>query len=158
MFGIPLELLALGLLVIANGLLAMAETAVVSARKSVLEREAQEGDLAAAAVLDLTRHPTLFLGLVQFWLTLSGMIAGVLAGTRFAEPVASRLSTVDWLAPWSHLLALIFVTFGLTVFLLLFGELIPKRIGLAHPEKVAKQLAGTMRSLSLLAAPLLWVF
>jgi len=66
MFGIPLELLALGLLVIANGLLAMAETAVVSARKSVLEREAQEGDLAAAAVLDLTRHPTLFLGLVQF--------------------------------------------------------------------------------------------
>jgi|UniRef100_UPI00404AB8C4 putative hemolysin len=158
MFGIPLELLALGLLVIANGLLAMAETAVVSARKSVLEREAQEGDLAAAAVLDLTRHPTLFLGLVQFWLTLSGMIAGVLAGTRFAEPVASRLSTVDWLAPWSHLLALIFVTFGLTVFLLLFGELIPKRIGLAHPEKVAKQLAGTMRSLSWLAAPLLWVF
>lgn len=158
MFGYPLELLALCLLVVANGLLAMAETAVVSARKSVLEREALDGDRAAAAVLDLTRHPTRFLGLVQFWLTLSGMIAGVLAGTRFAGPFADRLIMIGWPAAWSQVFALVFVTFGLTAFLLFFGELVPKRIGLAHPEKVAKLLAGTMRTLSWLAAPLLWVF
>ncbi len=158
MFGLPLELYALCLLVIANGVLAMAETAVISARKSLLEKDAQDGGLAASSVLELMRHPDRFLALVQFWLTLSGMIAGVLGGTRFAGPVAMKLNQFQFLAPWSQPLALILVTFGLTSFLLLFGELVPKRIGLAHPEFVAKQLASTMRTLAWLAAPILVVF
>jgi putative hemolysin len=158
MFSHPLELIALCLLVVANGLLAMAETAVVSARKSALEKDANKGGEAASSVLLLMRHPARFLALVQFWLTLSGMIAGVLGGTRFAAPVAAWLSQVPMLAPWSLTLAMILVTLGLASFLLLFGELVPKRIGLAYPETVAKLLAGPMRTLAWLAAPILVLF
>ena len=81
MFNLPLELMILGLLVVANGVLAMAETAVVSAKKTKLRKLAAKGDVGAGQALELAAHPARFLALVEFWLTLSGMIAGVLAGT-----------------------------------------------------------------------------
>lgn len=155
MFGIGLELLVICGLVLANGLLAMAETAVVSARKSSLEDAADEGRKAAASALALAQHPTRFLALVQFWLTLSGMIAGVLGGARFASPVAAWLRGFGPIAPVAPELAFVIITIGLTAFMLLFGELVPKRIGLAYPETVAVLLAGTMRALAWLAAPFL---
>lgn len=155
MFSIGLELTVICLLVIANGLLAMAETAVVSARKSLLEEKAAEGNRSAASALTLAQHPTRFLALVQFWLTLSGMIAGVLGGVRFAAPVGAWLAGHTPLAPVAPELGFVLVTIGLTAFMLLFGELVPKRVGLAHPEQVAMLLAGTMRALAWLAAPFL---
>lgn len=155
MFSNGLELLVICGLVLANGLLAMAETAVVSARKSVLEEAADEGSRAAASALTLAEHPTRFLALVQFWLTLSGMIAGVLGGARFAGPVAAWLRTYPPIAPVAPELAFVTITVGLTAFMLLFGELVPKRIGIAYPERVATLLAGTMRALAWLAAPFL---
>jgi len=158
MFGLPLELPVILLLVLANGLLAMAETAVMSARKSLLEKDAHEGGAAASSVLLLAQHPTRFLGLVQFWLTLSGTIAGVIGGTRFVGPLADRIAQTPALEIWAPAIALLTVTVGLASFMLFFGELIPKRVGLAYPEKVAKLLAGTMHSLSWLAAPILILF
>jgi putative hemolysin len=155
MFSLPLELFCICLLVIANGLLAMAETAVVSARKSLLEARAGAGSKAARSALALAEHPTRFLALVQFWLTLSGMIAGVLGGARFAGPVAAWLRAFPALAPAASELGFVLVTVGLTAFILLFGELVPKRIGIAHPEQVAVLLSGTMRTLAWLAAPFL---
>ena len=80
MLSFPTELLILALLVLANGLLAMAETAVVSARKARLRQGAADGQEGAARALALAEQPARFLALVQFWLTLSGMIAGVLGG------------------------------------------------------------------------------
>ncbi|MFI5356198.1 MAG: hemolysin family protein [Opitutales bacterium] len=154
----PIELIVLCLLVLANGLLAMAETAVVSARKTLLQKDAEAGDKSSASALMLAQNPTRFLALVQFWLTLSGMIAGVLGGIRLVAPLAL------WLQHWpvpvslSHALAFVLVTVGLTAFMLLFGELVPKRVGLAHPEVVARLLAGTMRALAWLAAPFLKIF
>lgn len=159
MSGLTLEILLLCFLVLANGVLAMAETAVVSARKAKLRRQADAGNRAARQALVLAGNPARFLALVEFWLTLSGMIAGVLGGVRFAGPLAAWLAReLPPLAPLAPALGFSLVTLGLTSFILLFGELVPKRIGLAHPERVAALLAGTMRSLAWLAAPFLRVF
>ena len=155
MLSLPFELLLVGLLVLANGLLAMTETAVVSARKARLRELAAKNDLGAARALVLAEHPTRFLALVQFWLTLSGMIAGMLGGARLAPQLAEVLARVPVLAPFAGALSFVIITVGLSAFMLLFGELVPKRIGRAHPEKVAALLAGSMRGLAWLAAPFL---
>jgi len=151
------ELLILALLVLANGLLAMAETAVVSARRGKLRRLANDGDQGASRAIALSEQPARFLALVQFWLTLSGMIAGVLGGAKLAGQVQRELLTLKWLpvhlAPAS---AFVIVAIGLSGFMLVFGELVPKRIGLAQPERVASLLAGVMGALAWLASPFLW--
>ena len=155
MLSFPTELLILALLVLANGLLAMAETAVVSARKARLRELAGQGDGSAGRALALAEQPARFLALVQFWLTLSGMIAGVLGGAELAGQLAERLARIPSIASAASTLAFVAVILGLSAFMLLFGELVPKRIGLAHPEKVAALLAGWMRALAWLAAPFL---
>ena len=158
MTGLPIVIFLICLLVVANGVLAMAETAVVSARKARLRRRAETGNSAAQQALSLAANPARFLALVEFWLTLSSMIAGVLGGTRLAGPLGEYLSQVAWLAPFAEAVAFVIVTVGLTAFVLLFGELVPKRIGLAYPERVTGLLAGTMRLLAWLAAPFLRIF
>jgi putative hemolysin len=158
MLSVPLELLILACLVLANGVLAMAETAVVAARKTKLRQLALKGDGRAAKALALAEQPMRFLALVEFWLTLSGMIAGVLAGAKLSDDVAGWLGRWPALAPWAYALALVVVTLGLTSLMLLFGELLPKRVGLAYPEKVAVLLAGTMRTLALIVGPVLRFF
>jgi putative hemolysin len=158
MLSLPIELFILAALVLANGVLAMAETAVVSARKSKLKKLAAKGRVDAAQALALAEQPARFLALVEFWLTLSGMIAGVLAGARLAGDVEDWLRVRFALGASAGGIALVGVTVGLTSFMLLFGELVPKRIGRAQPEKVAAALAGAMSKLAWLAAPLLRVF
>lgn len=153
------ELIVIILLVAANGVLSMTETAVVSSKRARMEERAAKGDRRAARALVLLEHPRRFLSLVQFWLTLSGMIAGVLGGVRLAGRMNEWLlyiwSDLPALARHSHAVALIVVTVALTSFMLVFGELVPKRIGLAYPERVASLLAGVMRALAWLAAPFL---
>lgn len=158
MFSHTLELIILCLLALTNGLLAMAETAVVSARKSQIERESLDGNVAASYALRLIQQPARFLGLVQFWLTLTGILAGVMGGLTFFMPVATWIAYWPALAPWSEPLAFAVVAFALTLFLLVLGELVPKRIAIAHPETVLKQLAGAMHALTRLATPVLLIF
>jgi len=148
-------LLVLVLLVIANGLLAAAETAVVSARKARLRAKADAGGKGARGALLLAEQPARFLALVQFWLTLSGMIAGVLAGAVIAGSAAAWLARWPGIAPWAPAGAFVAVTLALTSFMLVFGELVPKRIALANPERSAAILAPSMRALAWLAAPVL---
>jgi putative hemolysin len=155
---VTLELLVLALLVLANGVLAMAETAVVSARKGTLRKLAAQGNKRAAAALALADQPARFLELVEFWLTLSGMIAGVLAGAELAADVAIWFAQWPVIAPHAMGASLVLVTFTLTAFMLVFGELVPKRIAASHPEKVATLLAGLVRTLAWIMAPLLKLF
>jgi len=157
MLSVPFELFIICLLVLANGLLAMAETAVVSARKTRLRELAANQHGGAAKALALADQPGRFLALVHFWMTLSGMIAGVMGGARFAPEVGSALAGIPLLAPYATALGFVLVTLVLSAFMLLFGELVPKRIGRAHPEKIATLLAGSMRGLAWLAAPFLRV-
>ncbi|MEI6051228.1 MAG: CNNM domain-containing protein, partial [Opitutaceae bacterium] len=88
MLSLPLEFIILGLLVLANGVLAMTETAVVSAKKTKLRKLAAKGDVGAGKALALAEQPARFLALVEFWLTLSGMLAGVLAGAHLAKELS----------------------------------------------------------------------
>jgi putative hemolysin len=156
MLSLPTELLILALLVVANGLLAMAETAIISARKTRLRKLAQRGNRRAARALALAEQPTRFLALVQFWLTLSGMIAGVIGGAELAGQVERGLAQLLPMPPWGlWALAYALVTIGLSALMLLFGELVPKRVGLAYPERIASLLAGFMCALAWLAAPFL---
>ena len=149
----------MGLLVLANGVLAMAETAIVSAKKTKLRKLAAKGDVGAGKALALAEQPARFLALVEFWLTLSGMLAGVLAGAHLAKELSAWIvETRPVLTAYADQLGLFVVTVGLTSFMLVFGELVPKRVGLAYPERVAALLAGTMRGLAWLAAPLLKFF
>jgi magnesium and cobalt exporter, CNNM family len=155
MLSLPTELSILVLLVLTNGFFTMAETAVVSARKIKLRQLASKGGAGAIRAAALVEHPSRFLALVQFWLTLATLIAGVIGGLGLAGQVAARLARVPQLAPEAWTLSIVLVILGLAIFLVLFGELVPKRIGLAHPEKAAVMLAGIMRVPTILAAPLL---
>src|SRR5580692_9387684 len=100
------ELLILGLLVVANGIMTAAETAFVSARKERLRRMAEGGGEGAAAALAIAEHPGRFLGLVQFWLTLTSVIAGVALVASAAEEFSTLFARWPLVSPWAE-------TFGL---------------------------------------------
>ncbi len=145
----------LALLVVVNGLLAMAETAVLSARKGPLRKAVKQGLPGASQALSLAENPTRFLVLVQFWLTLSGTIAGVLGGAELGDDVRRLLVSSGCSQVWSGPLAFGLVALGLAGLMILFGELVPKRIAAANPERTAARLAGAMRLLAWLAAPVI---
>jgi putative hemolysin len=148
------ELLILGLLIVANGLLTAAETAFVSARVAKLEEMAESGSTGAAAALPIAQHPGRFLGLVQFWLTLTCVTAGVALVASTADSFASLFSKWPAVAPWAEGIGLVTATLVVSCFMLLFGELLPKRIALAHPERAAAILGPLMRTLSRVVGPL----
>jgi len=148
------ELLFLVPLVLVNGTLSMAETAIVSARKPKLRQLAQKGEGARLA-LALAEQPARFLSLVQSWLTLSIAIAGAVGVHALAGPAAVWIERVPALAGEGRLIAAVVIIVVLAALLLLFGELLPKKIALAHPERTAVLLAGAVRVPMILAGP--WV-
>ena len=145
------ELMILVLLVIVHGLLAMAEAAMVASRKGRLRQLAEAGSAGAARALAITEQPARFLALIQFWRTVLGMIAGVFGGAVLVGRLAARFSRLP--EPAACLLAFFLVILGLALVFLVFGELLPKRTGLAYPEKIAAILAGRLRLLGWLAGP-----
>lgn len=155
---ISTELAILALLVIANGLLAAAETAVVSSRRGPLRKAAKSGSQGASKALSLSENPSSFLSLVQFWLTLTGTMAGVLGGAELALDLERKLESLGCPISWAAPLSFTSVIVGLSGFVFLFGELVPKRLALAYPEKTAARLAGVVGALSWLASPLLKFF
>lgn len=148
------EIVLVVLLVLANGVFAMAEIAVVSSRKSRLRMLADGGDARAAAALALASDPNRFLSTVQVGITLVGVFAGAYGGATLAEPLAERLAGVPVIGRWSGGIALTIVVVAITYLSLVVGELVPKRIALGAPERIARTIAGPMGGLSKLATPL----
>lgn len=152
------EVLVIFLMLLANGVFALSELALVSARKARLQADAERGDARAARALAVAEDPERFLSTVQIGITLVGTLAGAFGGARLADDVAYWVTfVVPSIEPYSHQLA-----FGLVVVLITFsslvvGELVPKQLALANPERAAKILAGPMGFLSKAAAPLVWV-
>jgi putative hemolysin len=147
------ELLILGLLIVANGILTAAETAFVSARRAKLSRMAEAGGEGAAAALKIAGHPGRFLGLVQFWLTLTTVVGGVVVVASASDWFASWFSRWPAFAPWATMIAFAAAVLGLGAVMLVFGELLPKRIALANPERAAVILGPAMRTISRIACP-----
>lgn len=150
------EILIVFLLLLANGIFAMAEIAVVSARKARLEVLARDGSSAAKAALALSVDPTRFLSTVQIGITLVGILAGAFGGATLSEKLAVVIAQSPLLAPYSSALAILIVVGAITYFSLIIGELVPKRIALGNPERRAMLVAPAMVGLSRLAAPFVW--
>lgn len=153
MFTVLTEILIVLLLILANGLFAMSEMAIVSSRKVRLQQLANTGNQKAQTALELANTPNRFLSTVQVGITLIGILAGAFGGATLAEKLAVELSQIPILDPYSDVIALAFVV-GLIAYLsLIFGELVPKRLALNHPEQIAVFIAKPMNFLSKLTAP-----
>jgi putative hemolysin len=144
-------------LIALNGLFAMAELAVVSARRARLEQLAAEGGRGARAALRLLDEPTRFLSAVQVGITLIGVLAGVYSGVTFAGPLGEWLARWPLIAPWAGGSAYVLVVVGVTYLSIVIGELVPKRWALGHPERIAVVMAPLLEAVARLAAPLVWL-
>lgn len=153
MNSVLLELTIIFALLLANGVFAMAEIAIVSARKAKLRQLADGGDTRARLALQLAESPNTFLATVQIGITLVGVVAAAFSGASLAEKLALPLKEIAWLAPYADEAAFGLVVIVLTYFTLVIGELVPKRIGLGNPEGVASVLAGPMHLLSRVGSP-----
>lgn len=148
------EAVAVVLIVAVNGVLAGAEIAVVSSREGLLERRSEAGDRGAAAALRLLRSPNRFLSTIQVGITAVGVAGGVFGGARIAATLSALLVASGVAADLANSLALGIVFVGITGLVLVFGELVPKRVALLYPEELAARLARPMERLSRLASPL----
>ena len=152
------ELLVIGILLLANGTFAMAEIALISARKARLQQLADSGDERARLALALANSPTRFLSTVQFGVTLSSIVAGAYGGTAVARHLdlwlLDRYPALADVAPY---LSFGVVVLGITFGTIVLGELVPKRLALSNPEKYAVALAGPMMFIARLASPFVWV-
>ncbi len=153
MSGLSIDLLIVGLLLTANGLLAMAEIAVVSARKARLRQLAAEGDERAQSALKLSREPRRFLSTVQVVITLSCILAGALGGSALTAQAAAWLRRSPPLADWAHPLAVGIVVGLITLVAVILGELGPKRIALSNPERLARASVRPLLAVVRVTAP-----
>jgi putative hemolysin len=148
------ELLLISCLILANGLFAMAEFAVVSARKPRLQYQAQRGNTGAQTALELANAPNNFLSTVQIGITLIGILAGAFGGARVAARLDDYLVNVPLVGNYAAAISFGIVITAITYLSLALGELVPKRLALTHPEAIACTLARPMSLLSRLAAPI----
>jgi putative hemolysin len=152
-----LEILVVLALVLLNGFFAMSELAVVSARPARLEARARKGGRGARLALELARDPGRMLSTVQIGITLVGIVAGAFGGARLAGPLAAVLARVPGLAPVSAEIAYALVVAAITYLSLIIGELVPKRLALRAPERVAALVAPTIDLVARMATPAVWL-
>ncbi len=135
----------------------MAEIALVSSRKPRLEAQANKGDAKAKAALELANHPNIFLSTVQVGITLIGILTGIFSGEKLKKPLIDFFNRFEWAQDYSNGMATTIIVIVVTYFSLVIGELVPKRIGLAKPEAIAKNFAKPMEWLSRLTFPFIWL-
>ena len=136
-----MEIFILLALIFVNGLFVMSEIALVSARKSRLENQAEKGDLLAKKALDLSNTPEKFLSAAQIGITLIAILTGVYSGERFADYLVPSIEKIDALKDYAHPIATTIIVIIVTFLSIIFGELIPKQIGLIRAERIAKLVA-----------------
>ena len=152
-----LDVLLILALIVLNGVLAMSELAIVSAREARLKAMAKGGSGGAQCALDLAADPGRFLSTVQTGITLIGILAGAYSGATLGEPVSQRLQLLGLPVGTAHS-----VGFGLVIVLttfvsLVIGEIVPKTIALRSPEPIAAIVSRPMRWLSRITAPFVWL-
>ncbi|MDR1706498.1 MAG: hemolysin family protein [Prevotella sp.] len=152
-----MEIVIIIVLILLNGVFSMSEIAVISARKSSLKSEAKRGSKSAQAAINLSDNPDRFLSTVQVGITLIGILTGLYSGEVLAGDVSSLLMSVGLSADYAFPLAKTGIVIIVTYFTIVFGELIPKRVGMSSAEKVAKLIARPMHFLSIVVSPFVWV-
>jgi putative hemolysin len=149
-----LEIVFILLLILVNGVFSGSEIALVSSRKVRLEQRLRQGERGARQALKLANRPNEFLSTVQIGITLIGILSGALGGATVAQHLERALARVTALQPYSQVLSLAIVVGLITYCSLVIGELVPKRIALHAPERIACAIAVPMSRLSRLVSPL----
>src|SRR5215469_1478898 len=149
-----LPIVVILLLIMVNGIFVMAEMAVVSSRKSRLQQMANEGSGSAERALDLATSPDRFLATIQIGITLIAILTGAVGERTLTDRLSGKLQQFPQLAGYSGSLAFVIVVIAITYISLVFGELLPKRLALHNPERIAAAMSGMMDFLSRLCAPI----
>ena len=152
-----IEIIIIFVLILANGFFAASEIAIVSARRSRLQQQADVGKQGAKQALYLTEHTDQFLATVQVGITLISTLAAAFGGASLSTPLAQWIRTFPLLRPYADTIALGLVVILITYFSLVLGELTPKRLGLRASEKIATVVAPIMMALSKVARPIISV-
>ena len=152
-----MEILIIFFLILLNGVFSMSEIALISARKNRLETAAKKGNKNAKAALDLANSPNTFLSTVQIGITLIGILTGIYSGDKITHDVQKIVGSLEIFKMHSQSISVGIVVVVLTFFSLVLGELLPKRIGLNHPEAIAKAVAIPMKVVSLVTMPFIWL-
>jgi putative hemolysin len=147
------EFLLLLVLLVVNGLFAMSEAAMISARQARLQERAESGNAGAAAALKIAAEPTRFLSTIQIGITLVGILSGAIGGSTLAERLQPLLAEIPALAPLAETLSVAIVVLVITYLSLVVGELVPKRLALNNAEGIAAAVARPMSILSRIVAP-----
>ena len=144
---LALELLAILVLVLANGFFALSEFSIIASRRSRLQQKIEQGKRGARWAMKLHERPDQFLATIQVGLTLMGTLAGVFGGVTLVEPLHRWLegSSVDSVRTWARTLAVVIVTLAITGTSVVLGELVPKYLALSNPERFARLVAHPMR-------------
>ncbi|MDP1524422.1 MAG: hemolysin family protein [Rhodocyclaceae bacterium] len=148
-----MEVLFLIALVLLNGVFAMSEIALVTARRARLAKLAEDGDGAAAVAIKLHDEPTRFLSTVQIGITSIGILNGIVGEAVLAEPFAVWLTKLGMDTEVSSIVSTALVVIVITYISIVVGELVPKRIGQFNPEGIARLVARPMRFLALFTRP-----
>jgi putative hemolysin len=152
-----MELLIILLLVLMNGVFSMSEMSLVSSKRFKLEKASKRGNKKARKALELSKYPTRFLSTVQIGITLIGILLGVYSGENLTNDFISMLNDFSILKPYSTELATGIIVVLITYFSIVFGELVPKRIGMAFPEKIITFMAAPMHFLAQITYPFVWL-
>lgn len=151
------EILIVFLLILLNGFFALSELAVVSSRRARLQQYAAEGRSGAAAAIKLVDDPTGFLSSVQVGITLIAILSGAYGEAALAAPLAVAIEGLPYVGPHASSVSTAIVIIGIAFVSLIAGELVPKRLALQNPERLACFVAPIMRVLSQVAHPIIWM-
>jgi len=152
-----MDVFLLALLTTLNALFAMSEMALSTSRRARLAALAETGDAGAVAALKLMESPTQFLSTVQIGITSIGMLSGIVGEAAFAEPLGVWMEGLGMGRGTASIVSTAVVVTCITFFTIIFGELVPKRIGQLYPEPVARWVSRPMRGLAKGAKPFVWL-
>ena len=151
------ELVILFFLILINAFIVMCEMALVSAKKSRLEGSAAKGDIKSRTALELKENPDIFLSTTQIYITLIAILTGVYSGERFSIYLEPYIAKINFITPYAATVSTVIIVIIVTFLSILFGELVPKRIAIMNPEKIAKGIARPIKILSKVSYPLVWL-
>ncbi|HVZ98493.1 MAG TPA: CNNM domain-containing protein, partial [Chitinophagaceae bacterium] len=151
------EVFILFLLILLNALFVISEMALVSAKRNRLEVSASRGDKRAKMALELKDNPDLFLSTTQTYITLIAILTGVYSGEKFGKYLQPYLEKINIIKPYAATIATVILVIIITLLSILFGELLPKRIGILWPERIAKSVAFPVKFLSRVSYPVVWL-
>ncbi|MBM6689333.1 HlyC/CorC family transporter [Collinsella tanakaei] len=157
--GIAISIIATLLLTLLNGYFSMSEMALTTAKRASLEHDAEEGDKRAAKALELSTDSTDFLATIQVAITLVGFFSATVSSNTLSDPLATWLESfgLSPLTAIAPVISPIIITLVVSYLSIVIGELVPKRIGLADAEGMAKSVAGPISTFRNLAKPLVWL-